>query len=291
MEYTFLHFFLSFQSFLFSQPDPFSFLFLRFLFQHDPLSHVDIFIGHILHFIQRFYPISPLKSAQEHHKQRINAPLSFPIFLPYYSFLLLISSLFFKYFLPRSILSLLIFYATFSFTLSTYFFHQLNKDLYIYTIFFSSLILSPTCFSIHRFPFVLLRPPPFSSSSNCLRFDPHYRPFFSPPAHLPSRTTMTHHCLYFFFPRPPTLDRPPTPPSSIDFSQEPYLFIRVDHTRLPSVFFPFKSAPHALFVINLTCTPSDPSPISFYSLEISFQWKFILNLYNKYGVHSKRRNK
>lgn len=39
-------------------PDPFVFLSLRFLFQHGPLSHVDIFIGHILHFIQRF-PLFP----------------------------------------------------------------------------------------------------------------------------------------------------------------------------------------------------------------------------------------
>lgn len=52
-EYTFLPF-LSFQSFLFLHQIPSCSFLSRFLFQHGPLSHVDIFIGHILHFIQRF---------------------------------------------------------------------------------------------------------------------------------------------------------------------------------------------------------------------------------------------
>lgn len=60
-EYTFLPF-LSFQSFLFLHQIPSCSFLSRFLFQHGPLSHVDIFIGHILHFIQRFPLFHPWKA-------------------------------------------------------------------------------------------------------------------------------------------------------------------------------------------------------------------------------------
>lgn len=152
---------------------------------------------------------------------------------------------------------------------------------------FANLLLHP--------PFPLCTPSPFSipPSSNCLRFDPHYRPFFSPLAHLPPRTTMTHHCLYFFFPghlfsidhhyhHPPSISRRSRISSSalttrLSFRSFPPLY----SNPLPT-FVCHQSYLHAIRLSYFVSFPWNSSGNLFYKISYISIDRYVIERRNKY---------